>query len=116
MPHCNSRRVRGNQYGNRNSAFVIESCNDDNDVRKASFRFRNRLLIALVPTDPVRRWPQVIKKRMPGMIEPELIAELNARDLTIQTLLITGVCESDTAHAQVPSLRWSCKSIRRTSR
>jgi len=94
---------------------VIESCNDDNDARKALFPL-SESLVALVPTDPVRRWPQVIKKRMPGMIEPELIAELNARDLTIQTLLITGVCESDTAHAQVPSLRWSCESIRRTSR
>jgi len=40
---------------------------------------------------------QVIEIRMPGMIEPELTAGSNAQDLTIRTLLITGVRESDTA-------------------
>jgi len=90
MPRCNSRRVRGIQYVNRNSAFVIESCNDDNDVRKALFPLsesadhcvgadRSRAFLA------AKAWidefaPQVIEKRMPGMIEPELTAESNARD------------------------------------
>ena len=95
---------------------MIESCNDDNDVRKALFPL-SESAAHCVGTDrscaslAAKAWidavaPQVIEKRMPGMIEPELTAESKARDLTIQTLLITDVRESDTARsvdAQAPS-------------
>lgn len=44
---------------------------------------------------------QVIEIRMPGMIRRVLIAAWNARDLSIQTLLIAGVHEPEIARARV---------------
>jgi len=77
---------------------------DDNDVRKALFTLSesaayrvdaDRCRASLAAKARLDEGAcQVIEKCMPGMIRRKLTVALNAHDLTVQTLLITGAHDS----------------------
>lgn len=92
---------------NRDKAGVVAIVDDDDEVREV---LRTLLESAGHSVDTYRSGTQflaearpeevaclVIDQRMPGMTGLELISTLNARDITIPTLLITGAHDADIA-------------------